>query len=386
MTRHILNGRYFETIEMDAVNDTWLIGSTAVIAAEDEWAIYLDDDITGNHIKVAGTVTGDGGSIISLAERTRLEIAASGVVIGAIDFGGRGSSIDNGGHIVSVNMGMAAEGGGIRLHNSGSIDAGKVGVFADALEKTFVNTRTGSIFGGEIAVKIYGDEGVDQRIVNQGRIKGVDFAIQAGSANDTVINTGRIIGDVDLGDGDDVFDTRHGMFKGRLEGGDGNDTLITDSAKVRLIETDAEGFDIVKSTVSYKLNKNVDYLQLIGKKDIDATGTGGADMLVGNVGNNVIRGGGGADAIDGGEGNDRLIGGAGGDTFGFATGYGRDEIVDFSAGDKIYVHNWKAIGNFQDIKDHASNHGADVWIAAGHDTLIIDNMHKADLHAGDFQF
>jgi Ca2+-binding RTX toxin-like protein len=107
---------------------------------------------------------------------------------------------------------------------------------------------------------------------------------------------------------------------------------------------------------------------------------------MGNVADNVLRGMGSLDTLDGGKGNDRLIGGEGNDTFGFATGYGKDEIVDFTAGDKVYVHNWKAIGDFNDLESRAANHGGDLWITAGHDTLVIDHMHKADLQAGDFMF
>jgi Ca2+-binding RTX toxin-like protein len=92
------------------------------------------------------------------------------------------------------------------------------------------------------------------------------------------------------------------------------------------------------------------------------------------------------DILDGGFGNDILTGGYGKDVFGFATGYGKDEITDFGKGDSIYIANWKAIHDFADVKKHASNHGDDVWITAGHDTLIIDHFAKAVLRAADFQF
>jgi Ca2+-binding RTX toxin-like protein len=386
MSKHTLTGRYFDTIEMIAVNDSWLIDLSAVIAVKDGAAIECDNDLTGNSIRVAGTVTGDQGAIVSGAERTKLSIAASGLVVGVIDFGGSGSSITNAGRIISSDLGIGAEGGNIKLSNSGTIDAATIGVFADALHGAFVNSKTGIISGGEQGVKIYGDQGVNQRIVNAGHIDGGLAAIEADAANDTIINTGKITGDVNLGPGDDVFDTRHGVLKGKVEGGLGADILITDSAKVHLIERTAEGFDRVQSTVSYKLNMNVDRLELIGTKDINATGKQALDSLVGNSGDNIMKGLGGPDIIDGGKGNDRLIGGGGNDTFGFAAGYARDEIVDFLAGDKVYIHNWGAIGDFGELKSHSSDHGADVWITAGHDTLILDHIHKVDLQASDFQF
>ena len=92
------------------------------------------------------------------------------------------------------------------------------------------------------------------------------------------------------------------------------------------------------------------------------------------------------DVLDGGYGTDLLTGGAGRDTFGFATGYGRDEVTDFGTGDDFYVVNWKAIGDFKALKAHAEQHGNDLWIVAGSDTLIIDDFRKSDLMAGDFEF
>lgn len=93
------------------------------------------------------------------------------------------------------------------------------------------------------------------------------------------------------------------------------------------------------------------------------------------------------DQLDGGFGRDILTGGAGADTFRFAAGYGHDEVTDFNpAADSIDIHGWKAIDDFATLKSHATNHGGDLWISAGHDRLIIDDFHKADLRAGDFDF
>jgi hypothetical protein len=92
------------------------------------------------------------------------------------------------------------------------------------------------------------------------------------------------------------------------------------------------------------------------------------------------------DILDGGAGNDTLRGGVGRDTFGFATGYGRDTVVDFGKGDDFYLANWKAIDNFSQLKSHSSQHGGDLWISAGHDTLIIKGTDIGDLRASDFDF
>lgn len=94
------------------------------------------------------------------------------------------------------------------------------------------------------------------------------------------------------------------------------------------------------------------------------------------------------DVLDGGFGDDTMFGGAGADTFGFATGYGRDTVLDFdrSEGDSFFVVNWTGIDDIGDVRAHAKNHGDDVWITVGKDVLIIAGQHKADLIAGDFDF
>ena len=125
---------------------------------------------------------------------------------------------------------------------------------------------------------------------------------------------------------------------------------------------------------------------------------GGADLydgrsgkIVGTVfggdGDDDIRGGKEKNILDGGNDDDVLAGGKGNDTFVFAEGYGKDRIADFGKGnDRIDLSAWAAVDSFADVKSHARNHGADVWIKAGSDVLIIENTHKADLHNGDFIF
>ena len=61
------------------------------------------------------------------------------------------------------------------------------------------------------------------------------------------------------------------------------------------------------------------------------TGGSGADIIDGNVFDNVIRGNAGNDVIDGWGGDDTLYGGLGADTFVKGIGEGNDIIKDFDA-------------------------------------------------------
>ena len=102
-----------------------------------------------------------------------------------------------------------------------------------------------------------------------------------------------------------------GIGADKMSGGNGADTYFVDNAGDQVIEATAGaagGIDLVKSTIDFKLSSivNVENLTLIGSADIDATGTGGNNILIGNTG---------ANKLDGGLGNDTMTGGAGGDYY-----------------------------------------------------------------------
>ncbi|MDD5277372.1 MAG: M10 family metallopeptidase C-terminal domain-containing protein [Methylovulum sp.] len=94
-----------------------------------------------------------------------------------------------------------------------------------------------------------------------------------------------------------------------MRGGLGNDTYVVDNKGDRVIETSAltTEIDWVRSSISYKLNANVENLKLIGKKGINGTGNGLDNILTGNAGANILDGGAGADTMKGGLGNDVYV-------------------------------------------------------------------------------
>ncbi|ESQ86581.1 hypothetical protein ABAC460_22985 [Asticcacaulis sp. AC460] len=80
-----------------------------------------------------------------------------------------------------------------------------------------------------------------------------------------------------------------------LDGGAGNDTYVIQNAGDTV--TDSQGVDRIYSTVSYALGgTGAEELQLTGTADINATGTSGNDLLIGNSGINQLVGGGGNDS------------------------------------------------------------------------------------------
>ena len=184
-----------------------------------------------------------------------------------------------------------------------------------------------------------------------------------GNAGNNTLN-GRAGDDLLFGnDGNDILYDGEGLHRDRMLGGAGDDVYHVDSIYSRVFETttlssgvDAGGFDRVVSSVSYSIADGLDgrqfieKLRLIGNEDIDATGNGLDNILIGNDGNNAISGRAGDDLIIGGEGQDTLTGGSGSDTFQFAdldfggnTVLTADIITDFGAGDVIDLHFVDAI-------------------------------------------
>jgi Ca2+-binding RTX toxin-like protein len=195
-------------------------------------------------------------------------------------------------------------------------------------------------------------------------------------------------GTVAFGIGNDTFDNRGGSLnKLGVIGGAGDDTLIVDDSKHFLKEDAMGGTDTVKSTVSYTLSANVEDLFLLGKANIDGTGTADANEIHGNSGNNKLTGLAGADDLFGGKGKDMLIGGADSDTFHFGTGDGADTVKDFTQmEDTIDVSKWTGMSSLAAIKSHAADGADGVVITMGNDSLTLIGIHKAELADGDFHF
>lgn len=113
------------------------------------------------------------------------------------------------------------------------------------------------------------------------------------------------------GDGNDMLSGGAGadILRGEggadlMMGGAGDDIYYVDNELDVVIEADGEGFDIIYSSVSYKLADGVERLILTGSANSDGIGDTGANILIGNAGNNVLIGGLGDDRLEGGDGID----------------------------------------------------------------------------------
>ena len=163
-----------------------------------------------------------------------------------------------------------------------------------------------------------------------------DNRLEGGAGNDSLV--GGVGNDTLIG----------GTGNDTLQGGAGSDTYNVDSTSDQVIESANQGTgvsdqDTVESSVNYTLTANVETLILTGTADLNGTGNGINNVVLGNSGNNQLDGGDGNDTLDGREGNDTLLGGQGGDSL--EGGAGNDsldggtggDILSGGAGDDIYV-------------------------------------------------
>lgn len=116
-----------------------------------------------------------------------------------------------------------------------------------------------------------------------------------------------------------------------------------------IIERAKQGKDLVKSSVNYNLNNNLENLTLAGKDDVEGIGNNRKKIIRGNRGNNKLEGKGGNGKLIGSSGNEILVGGKGKDILTGGSDVdrfifespknGRDKITDFNALNEIIVIN-----------------------------------------------
>lgn len=364
-----------------------LTGTSTFVAGDANTTYNLAEnatlDTTGNGIDVDGEAK---GRVFNINGKIFADTNAIVVDPQPAPFGGTVIHVGKSGVLEGGSNGIYAYGQGIQIINEGSISGNSSGVL---LYGTNTLINSGTIHGGPAGLSLQSGNGEGMTVItNSGTISGFNYSILGSSEYETIINTGTLEGDVDLGGGDDFFVFKKGEVNGEVMGGQGDDTFTIRKAGLDIVEAMGEGNDTIYSSVSLTMAANVEDLYLTGKKDINATGGTAGNDIHGNVGRNTIDAGGGFDFIDGGRGNDILTGGSSADTFHFARGTGKDTITDYVHGfDEIEFEGLKGATDYADmVANHLTQKGADLWITYGDDIVVLKNTVKADLHAGDFDF
>lgn len=261
--------------------------------------------IVDNDGKITGAVTMTTGT-----DTVRNSGSMTDVLFGS---GPGGDTLINSGQISGQVAGFGAVG---YVRNSGNIDG-------------LVTMGNGSDFvynSGIIAAVSMGGGTATDRLENAGQIDGnVIFLAPA-----DVWNSGRILGSLTTGTGDDTVTNRGEMRDVVL--GDGNDRFVTGGdGVVENAVAGGNGNDALRG------GDAGDWF--LGDQGADSLrGGAGDDTLAGGAGNDSLNGGEGDDDLQGGFGVDTVRGGSGADRFVFATvtelstAGPLDTILDFAAG------------------------------------------------------
>ncbi len=242
---------------------------------------------------------------------------------------GSNAVISNTGMISTAGTGatikVAGQWGGVTLTNTGDIVNASTSQAAIEVAGSLALRNSGRIEGG-VSVK---DGAAD--IYNAGTLHG---DIKLSGYADTVRISGIVMGDVILGDGSNVFWQTGGRVMNTVYGGFGDDTYHVDRSDTAISDTTG-GADVVYASASFRLSAGLEKLVLLGPVGLVGTGNGGANVILGDTGDDALWGLGGNDELNGGEGNNRLMGGAGNDVL--RSGEGSDWLDGGAGADTAFA-------------------------------------------------
>jgi Ca2+-binding RTX toxin-like protein len=418
MSTHHITSDTTLGLNISSDNDTWIIETGVTVSGSAEATVDVSPIAEGNTVIVKGTIDSASHSgLMSNGLNTSVVIAATGTVnadYAGLEMQERGADVTNNGSIIANSIGVDFSRGDFTFANHGNINASAgYGIELDqSSHGHLVNAADGVVSGHISGLFVENGPKAIMHFENDGVLTGGNFSIFSTGGREFITNAGALDGNVSLGGGDDVLDSRNGNISGNVDlgggddrfdfrdgtlkpgagdsvaqvfGGSGDDTYLIGKGNFTIAEAANNGNDTVVSDRSYTLADNIETLQLSGNNNIDGDGNNGFNILSGNAGNNHLSGHAGFDELAGGRGNDILTGGSGGDTFSFAPSGGHDHITDFaSAEDSISLAGF-GIASFNDLKNHhMDNVGADLVITLGSDTLTLDHTHIADVSGSDF--
>jgi Ca2+-binding RTX toxin-like protein len=371
--------------------DAWIVRKGVNFQVYNGDGISDNAALYGNRFEVDGHITAlDGEGLDLYGHNASVAVASSGVIQTAHGYGiaFEGSSYNaeliNHGRIASQFGGVSVTGMSAAgqhhmstIENFGQISADSYGIDSRSDDLKVINHRGALIEGGKSGYG-YGIGSVsnDVTVINAGTIKGGnEGALHLMDGDDRVVNSGRIVGDVLLNNGNDKYVDKGGSVTGMVNAGVGDDTYVIHHKGLALHEDDFSDTDTVKASISWTLGDNFERLVLTGYQKLNGTGNDDTDTMIGNSKRNVL---------DGLGGDDLLKGGGGGDTFVFAPGSGHDTVADFGHGaDRIDLSGYADIRHFGDLDIAKQGHDAIITLSAM-DTITLKDIAPHQLSASDF--
>ena len=283
-----------------------VLTDTASIVAN-RWGILTSDSTFSDFTSTVvnnGTISGDVGILTT----TNGRIVNNGTISG-------GEASDT----IGTGYGIAL----IASARTGILDIVNTGIISGALGA--IGSGTTYDFGNTV-----------ENVQNSGELQG---GVDLYGLDDTFVNAGLVVGDVDMGTGNDRYDGRTGVLIGDLIGGAGDDILF--------------GGD--NDDVIYGGEGNEDMRGGAGRDEM--FGDDGDDFINGQDGNDFLSGGLGIDELRGGNDNDTLFGDDGDDVLlgedgddRLEGGEGNDRLVAGKGEDVVFGQNGddSLRGNFGD--------------------------------------
>ena len=396
-----------------------------------------DASITNNGTITADALAGIGVDLFGASTNAFITNSSTGTIISShvgifVSFESINATVVNDGLIISQNTGVFYNSNGSFTNNGTIIGEDGFGVSLAASGASYLNTGSIIAQGDDgVAVSLFPPFGSGDNTLfhNTGLISGATaFEGSSTDVNETFWNSGanaQIIGDVDMGGGNDTFRNFAGSIDYDIHGGAGDDSLYGGSGSERFHGDDGEdyfelgggddfafgglgddlffaqggndtiygggGTDIIHgNTGNDKLYGNAGADQLYGGANNDMlAGGSGDDLLYGSIGNDTLIGGSGVDVLFGGPGTDTLIGGAGLDFFAMLGFFGDDDVIaDFNQaeGDIIVLSPGLAEG-LNDVLLASTNVNGNTLVDFGtNQSFIIEGIRPAELMADDFLF
>ena len=373
----IVTGNQTSTRSPAANFDTVITKTGEVVGTQNGMA-YSTSNYSNTTYQIDGYLissTNEAMRIEGGSQNTKIFVGTGGIVQGKNGSTNTGMNtlISNDGHIRSTDTASAINSyaSGFRLENRGTITGGNngifvteqarifndgtiVGTFNNALDisadATFV-VNTGRLSGKNVGIDATYTVGAGVNAVgfvlnNTGMIQGGTTAIVTSDYGDRIANGGTIVGDVQLGLGDDVYTALHaGVVAGIVSGGDGADTLRG------------------------------------GEAGNELWGDAGADVLIGRGGQDVLLGGAGGDRLLGGSGVDTLDGGADDDTL--SGGSDDDDLSGDDGADLLFGGNGEDVLSGGNGSDTLHGHSGDDTLAGGADDDRMLGGSNDDVLNGD---
>ncbi|WP_425051591.1 calcium-binding protein [Psychromarinibacter sp. S121] len=258
-------------VDVTYAGDVVLVQPDRVAAASGTGARGIYAAVGSIDVTVGGTVASQLAEAILLASNDNsVTISANGTVLSGsaagVAFDGTGNQLTNSGTIQSGSFGLWVTGSGMFI-NAGTMTAvGPGALLQDFAGSTFVNTGTinadlpgirlegggslvenaGTVISADHAVHFSGsDPGARNTLTNTGSLSGQAGAFLGGDAVDVVRNSGTMSGAIDTGGGADEVLVTDGLVAGDIRTGAGADVLRLTGGTVDGSVDAGDGADIL---------------------------------------------------------------------------------------------------------------------------------------------